>query len=176
MAVQIFTAKDFKSMLWKNGGGSTIELYRISSQDEHSFSFRLSMAAVQSSGAFSIFPGIDRILLLMEGRGFYLEGAETKASLKLETPPISFKGEEVIKYELIDGPCIDFNVMTHRKFATSQVFLEKFISKKAFKAESDLKFIYNKEAHELYKMDLGDTFDFVSNGHSNLIIIDVNYL
>lgn len=176
MTIQKFTHKDFNEMPWKNGGGVTTELFRLNDSD-NSFHFRLSMASVSSDGPFSSFPGIDRILLLLEGSGFHLEGPTLKTSLKKDTPPLYFKGEDPINCTLIDGPCIDFNVMTARHYAKSTILVEH-VSESApiiLRAQCDFRFIYDKEAQELYKLDLGD--ELVIEGKTKpLIIIDVTIL
>ena len=166
---------EFKVMPWKNGGGVTTELYRIPSTQSDSFLFRLSMASVQSDGLFSIFPGIDRILLLLEGKGFHLKGPIVNHSM-VNQIPFSFKGEEEINCTLIEGSCLDFNVMTDRSFAKSTLSLESSISHKRFTAESDLKFIYDKDNKKLYKLELGDALDFNSESPTSLLVIDVTYL
>lgn len=52
---------DFKVMPWKNGLGSTTEIYRIDSGDD--MLFRVSSARVEHSGPFSDFYGYDRTLV-----------------------------------------------------------------------------------------------------------------
>lgn len=175
LTIQTFTQKDFIEMPWKNGGGVTTELFRFNDTD-HSFLFRLSMAKVRSDGPFSSFPGIDRILFLLDGKGFHLEGPTLKTSLTENTPPLYFKGEDPINCTLIDGPCIDFNVMTARHYAKSTISFKR-VSENApiiLRAECDFRFIYDKEAGELYKLDLGD--ELVIKGEKTLIIIDVTTL
>ena len=173
MTIQFFTHKDFIQMPWKNGGGFTSELFRLNDPKDSSLIFRLSMAQITSDGPFSTFIGIDRILLLIQGKGIRLEGSSINTSLSLNSPPLSFKGEESINCILIDGPCIDFNVMTARHFAKSTISLVN--TPIVLRAECDFKFIYDKETQELYKLDLGDEL-MIKEANKNLIIIDVTKL
>jgi environmental stress-induced protein Ves len=177
MTIQTFTQKDFSEMPWKNGGGVTTELFRLNDPESSAFLFRLSMASVLSDGPFSSFPGIDRILLLLKGRGFHLKGPTLETSLIERTPPLYFKGEDPINCTLIDGPCIDFNVMTARYYAKSTISVENVSENNPIilRAECNFRFIYDKEAQELYKLNLGD--ELVIEGKTRpLIIIDVTTL
>lgn len=164
-------------MPWKNGGGITTELFSIKNPSNSSFLFRLSMASVKSNGPFSTFLGIDRILFLLEGKGFHLEGPVLSTAVELNTPPLYFKGEDPINCILIDGPCIDFNVMTARHYAKSTILFKNVPENTPFlsRAECDLRLIYDNEAQELYKLDLGDEL-LIEGNNKNLIIIDVTIL
>ena len=164
-------------MPWKNGGGATLELYCLKDFLNSKIFFRLSMASVECDGPFSIFPEIDRSLLLISGEGFHLEGNSFKTTLKLNMPPLNFKGEDSIKCMLINGPCVDFNVMTAHNYAQSSIQIENLIENSPiiFKAECDFKFIYDNEAQELYKLDLGDEIT-MKGRNKRLIVIDVKKL
>lgn len=164
-------------MPWKNGGGFTTELFCIYDSVNSSLLFRLSVASVKSDGPFSNFPGIDRILLLLKGEGFLLEGTTINTSLKLNTSPLYFKGEDSIKCILLNGPCTDFNVMTARTYAHSKISIKDLSENTpiTIKAECDFKFVYDNEVQELYKLELGDEIMF-KDKNKTLIIIDVTKL
>lgn len=69
-------------MPWKNGGGVTRELVKLPHPtDPARFLARLSIATVATSGPFSAFPGIDRTLLMLEGRGMRLSLDGTRSAL-----------------------------------------------------------------------------------------------
>lgn len=161
-------------MPWKNGSGTTTELFRISNAE--SFFFRLSMAFVSTDGPFSHFPNIDRILMLIEGSGFHLEGLNT--SLKDFKTPLYFKGETAVNCTLINGPCRDFNVMTDRSYAKSLISVVELAQNASIilKAECDFRFIYDKDAQELYKLDLGEQCTISADHKKSLIIVDVTKL
>ena len=161
-------------MPWKNGGGMTTELFRIPSAD--SFLFRLSIASVFSDGPFSNFPNIDRILMLIEGPGFHLEGLN--ASLTDYQTPLYFKGEMPVNCTLINGTCRDFNVMTDRSYAKSLISVVELPENESIilKAECDFRFIYDKASQELYKLDLGEQCTITGDHKKSLIIVDVTKL
>jgi environmental stress-induced protein Ves len=101
-------------MPWANGGGTTYQV-AVAPADAalDDFSWRISLADIDTSGPFSSLPGIDRILVVIEGAGMVLaiDGAvRTIAPLA----PVSFAGESVTTCELTAGPTRDLNVMTRR--------------------------------------------------------------
>ncbi len=101
---------------WKNGGGVTRELACYppgASFDD--FLWRVSVADVHQSGPFSVFPGIDRIIALLDGEGMLLhfEDGNTHA-LTQPCRPFRFRGEERLHAE-VNAPSRDFNLMLRRE-------------------------------------------------------------
>jgi environmental stress-induced protein Ves len=62
-------------MPWRNGQGMTREIAREPAAGEN-FLWRLSIAEIAASCDFSLFPGYDRTIALIEGAGMLLEFAE----------------------------------------------------------------------------------------------------
>lgn len=176
--IEVFKQSDFKIMPWKNGGGITTELFRLPSSDNNSFLFRLSRAEVSSNGPFSAFPNVDRILLLIDGRGFHLSSNNRKIELNKKLDPLSFHGEEIFSCALIGGPCIDFNIMTDRNFANStiSVIRPNNDAPMNFKAECDLKFIYDIGKETLYKLEKSDLHNISVSKDFPLIVINTKFL
>lgn len=113
MALQLISPKQWQTQAWKNGGGITHQLAR--SDDDIGMRWRVSIAEVASDGAFSRFEQIDRIIILLQGKGFCLHGAEDQpVVLDKALEPFAFAGETAISCTLIDGPVRDFNLMTRR--------------------------------------------------------------
>src|SRR5665647_2813187 len=52
---------------WRNGGGVTREVVASGGSDPQDFDWRISIADVSQSGPFSAFPGVDRVITLVEG-------------------------------------------------------------------------------------------------------------
>lgn len=101
-------------MPWKNGGGITYELaVWPEGADLGAFDARLSMALVASDGPFSVFPGVDRTLAVIEG-AMRLGFSETGVALSDETAPLAFPGEAPVAATVDRGPVLDLNVMTRR--------------------------------------------------------------
>lgn len=116
-ALCTFGPGDYRDMPWKNGAGCTTELLIAppGASLADGFLWRLSMATVVESGPFSRFPGIDRTLLLLSGQGMELDhGAQGRGLLPGPLEPVRFPGEWATHGRLLNGPCLDFNVMSRR--------------------------------------------------------------
>ena len=113
MALQLISPNQCHTQAWKNGGGITHQLAR--SDDSLGMRWRVSIAEVASDGPFSRFEQTDRIIMLLQGNGFCLHGAEEPpVVLDKVLVPFAFAGETEIDCTLIDGPVRDFNLMTRR--------------------------------------------------------------
>lgn len=100
---------------WKNGGGSTTELAVFpAGAGFDDFDWRISLANLTRSGPFSLFPGVDRSLALVDGEGLSLTIAgRPDVHLGAGAPPLAFAGEVAVHASL-SAPSVDFNVMTRR--------------------------------------------------------------
>jgi environmental stress-induced protein Ves len=107
-------------MAWKNGGGTTTEI-AIEPQGTglNDFDWRVSMARLDAPGPFSSFPGVDRLLLALEGRiDLMIEGRAI--SLTPADPAVHFPGEAKVSADLPRSSAgdferaLDFNVMVRR--------------------------------------------------------------
>jgi uncharacterized protein len=102
------TPADYVKMPWANGRGQTVELIRQNYVNGKIF-FRLSMATVSENGPFSIFPGINRSLTVIDGPGFELIGERKLRADPLV--PVEFPGDCRIVAANVTQPSEDFNVM-----------------------------------------------------------------
>jgi environmental stress-induced protein Ves len=105
------TPAHYVTMPWANGRGQTVELIRVNRGDG-SLLWRLSMASVVEDGPFSLFPGVERNLTVIEGPGFDLVGDLTLRADYLV--PVAFPGDVALAAAGVTGPSQDFNVMTAR--------------------------------------------------------------
>ena len=68
MGMDVWRRDDHLQMPWKNGGGLTRE---VASSPPGSaltdFDWRISFAEVAAGGPFSTFPGVDRVIILIDG-------------------------------------------------------------------------------------------------------------
>ncbi|HTB11010.1 MAG TPA: HutD family protein [Bryobacteraceae bacterium] len=116
---------------WKNGGGATRTI-AVSPPDANfdNFDWRVSIAEVSSSGEFSLFPGVDRTILLLDGDGMILHLAHASVALTTPREPFNFSGDDAVQQELVNGPTRDFNVMTRRgrTHAEVQIHTDRFRS------------------------------------------------
>ncbi|MBR7801280.1 HutD/Ves family protein [Undibacterium fentianense] len=115
-----WTAKDYRTMPWKNGGGSTTELAIFpETASIDNFVWRLSTATVSQAGPFSHFAQIDRSLAILNGAGLVLKtdsgsSHEQSVTLTRESLPHRFAGEDNIFAELVNATVVDLNLMTRR--------------------------------------------------------------
>jgi environmental stress-induced protein Ves len=114
------TDKDFTVMPWKNGKGSTTELYRIDVGSH--MAFRVSTAKVENSGPFSDFSGYDRALVNLGPSIMQLtiDGQDARTLAELEH--IHFDGGARAHCE-VSSPCNDLNVFCRKEhfFASTVV-------------------------------------------------------
>ncbi|MGE0970774.1 HutD/Ves family protein [Klebsiella sp. WOUb02] len=114
-----FTFSSLPVTPWKNGGGETREIVSAPSPDAP-FLWRASIATLQTDGPFSLFPGVDRVITLIDGSPLWLRGGDKAQRLNL-WEPWAFAGEWPLASEGISQPGLDFNIMTQRGRATAQV-------------------------------------------------------
>jgi len=107
-AMRLITSDQFATQAWKNGGGVTHEIARADRDGR--LLWRLSIAEVTSDGPFSAFPGLTRILTVIEGAGLYLDTPDGRLDA-LPLAPVRFSGELPITSRLIGGPVRDFNLI-----------------------------------------------------------------
>jgi uncharacterized protein len=125
------------ALSWKNGGGITRNL-AISppGADFETFDWRVSIAEVVSSAEFSPFPGVDRTILLLDGAGMTLDLNQHAVPLTTPFDPLSFSGDDVVRYRLVNGATRDFNVMTRRGRAQAAVSVRRTESQIAINADA----------------------------------------
>lgn len=114
--MRLLRADRHRRMPWKNGGGETIEIaVHPEGAGLEAFDWRVSMASVAADGPFSVFPGIDRTLAILDGAGMVLEiQGLGRHRLTPGTLPLAFPADAATSARLEDGPITDLNVMTRR--------------------------------------------------------------
>ena len=119
-----FDLRGIRPQPWKNGAGITREIAvgpRGAGVAE--FDWRFSLAEVERDAPFSVFPGVDRCIVLLRGAGMRLRsgGGELDHRLGQALVPFHFSGDKRLSATLVDGPSRDFNVMTRRGAWTADV-------------------------------------------------------
>lgn len=101
---------------WKNGRGRTRELaVHPPGAGMDDFLWRVSVAEVESAAPFSAFPGIDRVIALLDGDGFTMTLDDGRVhALTAPCAPFAFPGEAAVHVALAGGPSRDFNLMLRR--------------------------------------------------------------
>ena len=111
----IFRLADRVFRPWKNGGGETAEIaVSPPGADFESFDWRISTAIVATSGPFSAFPGVNRVLTVLEGGAMVLTVGGRERRLDAASEPFSFPGDFPAAARLEGEALLDFNVMVRR--------------------------------------------------------------
>ena len=121
--LKLISYDDLIATPWKNGAGVTRELacYPAGATLDD-FLWRVSIADVGQSGPFSSFPGIDRVITLLDGDGMRLQFADgANHDLSEKLAPYSFRGEDSVHAQLLGTPSRDFNLMLRRDAARGTV-------------------------------------------------------
>ncbi|HEY7851614.1 MAG TPA: HutD family protein [Caulobacteraceae bacterium] len=121
MTVQVLRAVDRASSPWKNGGGVTREIAAFpDGADLAGFEWRVSLATVAGGGPFSTFPGVDRLMLVLDGRlELEIAGAE-RLILDRGSAAAEFPGDADVQALAPVTPVTDLNVMVRRgRFSAS---------------------------------------------------------
>ncbi|MFJ2581982.1 HutD family protein [Kitasatospora aureofaciens] len=122
--IQVLRASERPATAWLNGGGVTREVAGFpAGAGLAGFDWRVSLADVAAAGPFSPFPGIDRVITLVDGPGMVLTVDGTEHRVDAPYRPFAFPGEAATDCRLLAGPVVDFNVMTRRGKVTADVGL-----------------------------------------------------
>jgi uncharacterized protein len=124
LALRVIDPSHHRVMPWRNGFGTTTEI-AIDPPDSGvggRFRWRLSIAAVERSGPFSAFPGYERTIMVIAGRGMDLAvGNWPPRRLDRLFEPFVFSGDSTAECQLLDGPIRDFNLMAERSSLRSHL-------------------------------------------------------
>ncbi|MGP3594242.1 environmental stress-induced protein Ves [Vagococcus sp. WN89Y] len=110
--MDFFDIRKMPVSLWRNGAGETREIccFPPATRD---FDWRVSIATLASSGEFTSFPGVERVITLIEGGEVVLDGGEAFCHTLRHLQPFRFPGEQPVKAGLRSGKMsMNFNVMT----------------------------------------------------------------
>jgi environmental stress-induced protein Ves len=72
-------------------------------------------------GPFSVFRGVDRTIMLLEGDGVRLQSADFDHVLDAPHQPFAFDGDAAVECHLLGGLSTDFNLMVRRAQARGEV-------------------------------------------------------
>jgi environmental stress-induced protein Ves len=137
MSARLLRAADYRRMRWKNGGGWTTELAASAGAgDGAEFDWRISIAEIESDGAFSTFPGCDRHIALLDGPGMELQfDSAEPVRLDQRLRFVRFAGEAKTFGRLLGGAVRDFNVMVRRDAVRAEVLHRPLVGPMVFLPE-----------------------------------------
>lgn len=135
----VLRAADYPRMPWKNGGGSTEEISRDAGAGLDSFGWRLSIADIDESGGFSLFPGYQRIITVLQGAGMTLAIDGTLTEPLLPGDPFAFRGDSSVSCTLLEGAIRDFNLIyAPDRYRASLQWLDVLKPQRLFSSASTL--------------------------------------
>jgi uncharacterized protein len=119
--IRLLRAADRTAMAWRNGGGVTREVaIGPAGASLDSFDWRVSIAEVREAGPFSVFAGVDRMIVILEGR-LALTFDDRAVELATDSAPFPFPGDDMCAAKPLGRPVTDLNVMVRRGHAVAQV-------------------------------------------------------
>jgi environmental stress-induced protein Ves len=173
--MKILRAADHRVMPWKNGGGSTTEIAVFpEGSGLDAFDWRVSMASVAADGPFSMFPGIDRTLIVLSGDGIVLniEGRDP-VRLTAVDMPLAFPGDVPTRSVLIGCPIIDLNVMSRRTRFSHRVVRHRLRDVVTVKTQGAVTLIISRSPgvelsadNEQVRIDFNDAAMIEGSGHA----------
>lgn len=131
---RVIAANEYRRERWKNGTGWTREIVRTPETGD--WDWRLSIAEIEKDGPFSVFPGIDRELVLIRGNGLRLRFSDGEVH-ELQPPHarLRFAGEREVRSELLEGPTHDFNLMWRRDAMVAELLHRPLVGPMLFFTE-----------------------------------------
>lgn len=118
--MRIWDAPQRREVPWKNGRGMTVELavWPEGGGLAQGFTWRLSSAAVVEDGPFSVFPGVDRLLVLLDEGELRLVLPSGEHVLDRRHAMARFPGDAPTEGRVPRGPVRDLNLMVDRRRAS----------------------------------------------------------
>ena len=126
---------------WRNGGGVTRELAshpKAASAQDNAWDWRVSIADVSKAGDFSVFPGMERVITIIDGELLLLTVDGSEHPLE-KYRPFRFSGEAASGATLPTGDIRDLNVIAREG---------------AFKGYTSIVEISKKRAHPVFEGQL----------------------
>ncbi|WP_416429573.1 HutD family protein [Paenarthrobacter nicotinovorans] len=139
--MEIIRFADIRPEPWRNGGGVTRELAshpQAASAQDGAWDWRVSIADVSKAGEFSVFPGMERVITIIDGELLLLTVDGSEHPLE-KYRPFRFSGEAASSATLPTGDIRDLNVIAREG---------------AFKGYTSIVEISKKRAHPVFEGQL----------------------
>lgn len=119
MKTTLLKSEDYTRSPWKNGGGIFTDIagaWRAdaTTKDWGSLLWRLASTPIVAPGPFSHMPGIDRLQMVVGGRGLVLKSPTQEFDEREPFTTVRFTGEMEIVTALEEGPVEVVNLMARR--------------------------------------------------------------
>jgi environmental stress-induced protein Ves len=119
MKTTLLKSEDYTRAPWKNGGGVFTDIADAHrpdapAKDWDSLIWRFASTPIVAPGPFSYMPGIDRLQMVIGGRGLVLKARGQEFDEREPFTTVRFTGELEIVTELEAGPVEVVNLMARR--------------------------------------------------------------
>jgi environmental stress-induced protein Ves len=119
MKTTLLTPEDYTRSPWKNGGGIFTDIAgawraEAAAKDWNSLLWRFASTPIVAPSPFSHMPGIDRLQMVVNGRGLVLKSPTQEFDEREPFTTVRFTGEMEIVTALEDGPVEVVNLMARR--------------------------------------------------------------
>lgn len=123
MMIRIIRWATLSATLWKNGGGTAVDIAMSPNTGSgEAVDWRINVATIARSGPFSGYPEIDRDFRVLDGGPVELAVAGRQARLlHAGGEAYVFPGDVPTNAQLLGEPCRVFNVLTRRGAYTASV-------------------------------------------------------
>ncbi|MBG0740166.1 HutD family protein [Paeniglutamicibacter antarcticus] len=126
--MQVIRYSRLKPERWANGGGVTRTVAAVKAADGDGWDWRISIAEVTTAGPFSVMPGIERLITVIDGDLLLLE-VDGGEHLLEKYRPFRFSGDAATNAALPTGNVMDLGVVARSgKFKAYTTVIE--LSKK----------------------------------------------
>lgn len=154
-SIRLLGPEDYRRMPWKNRMGMTTQI-AVSPSDAtlegEPFRWRVSLAEVNASGDFSLFPDYDRSITLTGGAGMQLSfDSAPPHCITQRYQPFRFQGRWQTHCRLLDGPVRDFNVISARSQVTHACEIATSSCQISWQAHSETVLLYCFEGRLILK-------------------------
>jgi uncharacterized protein len=167
--MRVIRQSEYRVMPWKNGGGTTTEIYLETSGHED-FDWRASIASVNSDGPFSSFAGYERHIMLIGGNGMTLDlGGHDKIVLQ-PLQPFTFSGDKNASGVLLSGGVLDFNLIVRNDFGTGLLCSQMSAEPAVIKSRHGIKLVHVLHG-DSYLLEEGEQMRFPDS--ATLIVCSV---
>jgi environmental stress-induced protein Ves len=133
----VLRASDRVSVPWRNGSGTTTVVAASSDPVDRGAAaeprWRVSIATISEAADFSLFPGVDRVLMPLSPGGLTLAIAGGIRRLA-QYEAVSFAGEEEVASVDVESTGLDLNLMTRRGKGDGSLGLTRLAGAQSFSA------------------------------------------
>jgi uncharacterized protein len=166
---------------WRNGMGTSWEIASHKKAGAEDFSWRFAKARIDGDVPFSMYPGMDRIFMMLDGDGMDLEFANGEVLQVHERfVPHKFACDVPLNCKLLGRPSIDLNLFAAREELRLECEVLNFSAMNTIKLGSGATVLYVLEGEafvsgEKLNQDdsavVTDEIEIICNGQNALLYI-----